>query len=81
MVRMDGAETRKERIVEVARIVMSLLFENKDAGWITLSKSVKIIMSKTGLTRPKVMEYLDLKEAEGAFELDETNDKIKSVAV
>ena len=81
MVRMDGAETRKARIAEVARIVMSLLFQNKEAGWIPLKRTVAKIEVETGLTRPKVMEYLQLKNDEGVFELNEAEDRIKHVSM
>ena len=77
MVRNDGAETRKARIELVARVVTSLLYQNKDAGWIPLKSTVVKIMVQTGLTRFKVMEYLQLKDDEGIFELNETEDRIK----
>lgn len=81
LVRMDGAETRKARIAEVARIVMSLLFQNKDADWISLKMAVAKIMVETGLTRPKVMEYLMLKNDEGVFEINEAEDRISKATV
>lgn len=77
MVRMDGAETRKARIAEVAKIVMALLYQNKEAGWIQLKSTVAKIMVETGLTKPKVMEYLQLKNDEGIFEVNEAEDRIK----
>jgi hypothetical protein len=81
MVRMDGAETRKARIAEVARLVMSQLNQNKESGWIQLKSTVAKIMVETGLTKPKVMEYLQLKNDEGIFELNETDDRIKRVSL
>ncbi len=79
MVRMDGAETRKLRIAEVARIVMSLLFQSKEVGWIPLKSTLAKIMVETGLTKMKVLEYLQLKSDEGVFDLDETEGRIKKV--
>jgi ABC-type taurine transport system substrate-binding protein len=76
MVRRDGAEARKERIAEIARIIQSALYEAKDAGWIQLSTWVTKIMIRTGLTRNKVMEIMKLLSDDGQFELDETNYRI-----
>ncbi len=84
MVRNDGAETRKARIAEVAKIVNSLLQQAKEkvkADNIPLRRTVAKIMVDTGLTKPKVMEYLQLKNDEGVFEIDETADKISRVSV
>lgn len=60
MVRRDGAEARRERIAEIARIIQAALYEAKEIGWIQLSKIVTKIMIKTGLTRNNVMEILNL---------------------
>jgi hypothetical protein len=79
MVRRDGAEARKERIAQIAKSIQAALFQNKEAGWISLSKIVSQIMIETGLTRNKVMEYLQLLSDAGQFVLDESNDKIRRV--
>lgn len=76
MVRMDGAEARKERISQIARTVQAELFQNKEAGWITLSKIVSRIMIETGLTKNKVIEYLRILNDAGQFELNEKDDHI-----
>jgi hypothetical protein len=78
---MDGAETRKARIAEVARIVMSELNRNKEAGFIGLKTTIAKIMVETGLTRPKVFEYLELKRDEGVFEINEVEDRINLARV
>jgi hypothetical protein len=81
MVRMDGAEARKERIGHIAKAIQAALFQNKEAGWISLQKTVSKIMIDTGLTKNKVMEYLELLTAAAQFELDEKNDRITRVSV
>ena len=81
MVRRDGAEARKERIAEIARLTHSALFEAKCVGWIQLSKWVAKLMIKTGLTRNKVMEILRLLADDEQFILDEENDRISRVQV
>lgn len=76
MVRMDGAEARKERISQIARKIQALLYENKEAGWIFLSKTTSAIMIETGLTKSKVLEYLKLLNDAGQFQIKENEDKI-----
>lgn len=76
MVRMDGAEARKERIAQIARKVQASLYENKEAGWILLSKTISKIMIDTGLTRNKVLEYLKLLNDASQFQVNEKDDKI-----
>jgi deoxyribose-phosphate aldolase len=77
MVRRDGAEARKERIELIARTIQAALFKNKDSGSIMLSKTVAELMLQTGLTRIKTMEYLELLQTAGQFEIDHNDDKIK----
>ena len=76
MVRKDGAEARKERIAEIAKTVQSFLYQNKESGEVPLRKVLAQIMISTGLTRVKVLEYLQLLNDAGQFELDEKNDMI-----
>jgi len=77
MVRRDGAETRRERLEQVARSVQAALHQNKESGEISLSKTLAQLMLSTGLTEPKVMEYLGLLQRAGQFEVDTENDKVK----
>ena len=77
MVRRDGAETRRERLDQIARTVQGSLHQSKEPGEIPLSKTVAKLMLLTGLTEPKVLEYLDLLQKAGQFELDTQHDKIK----
>ena len=81
MVRMDGAETRKARIAEVARLVMQQINQNKEVGYTSLKPTVAKIMVETGLTKLKVMEYLQLKSEEGIFEINEIDDRISLARV
>jgi len=76
MVRMDGAETRKERISQVAKTIQSALFQNKEVGWVSLSKMVAKIMIETGLTKHKIVEYLEILQSAGQFQIDLENEKI-----
>ena len=77
MVRKDGAEARKERIAEIAKTVHSSLYEAKEIGSISLSRTVTKIMIKTGLTRNNVVEILKLLCEDDQFELDENEDQIR----
>lgn len=77
MVRRDGAETRRERLEQVARSVQAALHQNKESGEISLSKTVAQLMLLTGLTEPRVLEYLGLLQRAGQFEVDAENDKVK----
>jgi hypothetical protein len=76
MVRRDGAETRKDRIAQIAQSVHAALYQNKEAGWISLSQIVAKTMIDTGLTKSKVLEYLQLLNDAGQFELSAVNDRI-----
>ena len=80
MVKRDGAETRRERISQIARALQAALFESK-SGEISLSKFVGVMMFQTGLTKEKVMEYLEVIETMDQAELDVLNDKIKKPQV
>jgi hypothetical protein len=77
MVRRDGAETRRERLEQVARSVQAALHQNKESGEISLSKTVAQLMLLTGLTETKVLEYLSLLQRAGQFEVDVETDKVK----
>ena len=76
MVRYDGAEARKHRIEEIARKILSSL--QKD-GQLSLSKTVAEIQYDQGLTKEKIMEYLEILDQLDRFVLDKDNDKIKKV--
>lgn len=77
MVRRDGAETKKERIAQIARFVQAQLYQQKELGWISLKKTVSKIEIETGLTEEKVRNYLSLLADDDRFEIDNENDKIK----
>jgi len=81
LVRKDGAEARKERFGQIAQMVQACLFQNKETGEISLRKTLAKIMIDTGLTKDKVLEYLQLLNDAGQFELDEKNEKITKVQV
>lgn len=73
----DGASRRKERIAEIARTVQAALFESKDVGWVSLQKVVASISIATGLVPGRILEYLQLLNDAGQFELDISDAKIR----
>lgn len=76
MTRADGAETRRQRIAEIARTIHAALYESKEADWIPLARTVTRIMIRTGLNKNTVMGILKLLNDDDQFELDERNDRI-----
>jgi hypothetical protein len=81
MVRKDGAEARKERIAKIAITIQSLLYQNKDLGYIALKKNVAKLELETGLTREKIMEYLALLQEADQIEIDAEKDQIRKPLV
>jgi hypothetical protein len=77
MVRKDGAEARKERIQQVAKIIQRRLYNE---GEISLLKTLAFLQYETGLTPQKLMEYLTILEEMGQFILDADGDKIKKIS-
>ncbi len=80
MVKRDGAETRRERISQIARDLQAAFFEKKGKGEpeeLELRKFIGLEEYKTGLTKLKIMEYLEPIEFRGLCELDLENGKIK----
>lgn len=76
MVRRDGAEIRKERIQQITKRVLSLIHEH---GELSLSKTLALLEYETGLTKPKLMEYLTISAGTGHFVIDVEDDKIKPI--
>jgi len=76
MVRRDGAAIRKERISELGRIVHSGLQKNDE---LSLSKTVALIQYDSGLTKDKILEYLEILETLGQFIIEKEQDKIKKI--
>lgn len=76
MVRRDGAAIRKERIQEIAKLIRKLLFKNTK---ISLSKTIAALQYEFGLTKEKILEYLNIPESLGHFTLDNRKDKIRKV--
>jgi len=80
MVKRDGAETRKERISQIARDLQAAFYEKKEKGEpeeLELLKFIGLEMYNTGLTKTKIMEYLEPIEIRGLCELDLENSKIR----
>jgi hypothetical protein len=77
MVGKDGAETRKERIRQIAQSVQAALFKND--GGISLKQTVARLSIETGLTKEKIIEYLELLANVEQFTIDVEGDKISRV--
>jgi hypothetical protein len=80
MVRMDGAEVRKERIAQINRMVHAALYENKEIGYVSLSDVASKIEVEMGLRHDKIMEILRPLGKQRYFSIDEENDKIMPIA-
>ena len=76
MVKNDGAETRRQRISQIARMIQATLHESKNEE-ISLSRLIGTVMYQMGLTKEKVMEYVEIIQTMGQCELDVVNDKIR----
>lgn len=76
MVRRDGAEVRKERIQEIARLIHRSLHNH---GEISLSKTFATLQYEFGLTKDKIQEYLEILEGLGQFLIEKEEDKIKKI--
>ena len=76
----DGADKKRERYAKLARFVQALLNQNKE---IPLTQNVARFAVLEGLSRARVLEYLEDLEATGdqGFEIDIENDKIRRVQV
>ena len=80
MVKKDGAETRRERISQIARSLQAAFHEKKEKGEIAelkLSKFISLVMFNTGLTKEKVVLYLEVIQDIGQCEIDSENGKIR----
>jgi hypothetical protein len=76
MVRKDGAEATKERIQKVAQAIQAGLHKE---GKLSLSKTIASLQYELGLTRERMMEYLDILQKLGQFSIDEDNDRISKM--
>ena len=84
MVKRDGAETRRERITEIARFIQAAFQKKKEAGEseeLSLSKLVSTMMFLKGLTKDTVMEYLEVIQGMEQIEVDVVNDKVRRLQV
>ena len=79
MVKRDGAETRKERISQIAGDLQAEFYEKKEKGEkpeLQLSKFIFLLMYNTGLTKEKISLYLEVIQGMGQCEIDSENDKV-----
>jgi len=77
MVRRDGAEIRKERMQEVARLIHRTLANEKQ---VSLSKTLALLQYEFGLTKEKLMEYLTVLENLGQFVVEKERDRIRRIS-
>ena len=77
MVRHDGADAKRERMERIARKIVAGLLSDEE---LSLSKTIAEIEYEEGLTKEKIMEYLETLERLGRFALDEEQDKIKKAS-
>jgi hypothetical protein len=76
LVRKDGAEARKERIEQIAKRILSKLYNGKE---ISLSREIAEIQYEFGLTKERIMEYLEILQTTDRFRLDKDRDKIRKL--
>jgi hypothetical protein len=74
MVRRNGAEARKERIQQIAQYIQAQLHDERE---IFLSKTIAELQYKFGLTKERIIEYLEILENLGQFIIDKELDKIR----
>jgi hypothetical protein len=74
MGKMDGAAVRKERIQQTAVGVLKALARENP---LSLSKTLSSLQYSTGLTKGKLMEYLEICQENGQFIIDVEKDQIK----
>lgn len=83
MVRKDGAETKKERIVKIAQTLQAMLFQAKEKGmdYIPLENTKALVEFDTGLTPEKIASYFAVIQKIGQIEIDTEKDQIKKPRV
>jgi hypothetical protein len=74
MVRKDGAEVRRQRIHEIAQAVLKGLNQKQT---LQLSNVLSSLQYDTGLTKEKILEYLDIMAEQGQFVIDNDHDTIR----
>ena len=80
MPKRDGAETRRQRISQIAKDLQVAFRKQKEINGkeeIDLSRFIGYEMYNTGLTKEKVINYLEILELRGQCELDSENNKIR----
>ena len=78
MVRRDGAEIRRQRMQNVTSYVLRILQER---SVVDLPEVLAEQQYQTGLTREKIVEYLEVIAATGRFELDVEAGKIRRLPI
>jgi len=73
MIRRNGAEARKERLQQIAQFIQAQLHRE---GEISLSKTIAKLQYDYGLTKERILEYLEILESLGQFIIDKKLEKI-----
>jgi hypothetical protein len=74
MVRKNGAEARKERIQQIAQYIHAKLNDEQE---IFLSKIIAELQYRFGLTKERIIEYLEILENLDHFTIDKELGKVK----
>jgi hypothetical protein len=73
MVHRNGAEAKKERMRQIAQYIQAKLHKE---GETSLSKTMAEIEYESGLTKERILEYLETLENLGQFIIDKKLGKI-----
>ena len=73
MVRRNGAEAKRERMRQIAQYIQAKLRREE---MILLSKTIAELEYDFGLTKERILEYLETLENLGQFAIDNKLDKI-----
>lgn len=83
MIKKDGAETKRERIAKMAQMIHAWLHQAKEQGlnYIPLKKTAAKLEFEFGLTKEKIMMYLEVIEQNDQIEIDAEIDQIRKLSV
>ena len=77
MIANDGTENRRQRIHKITQWIVSALHKN---GELKFSEIRAVLEYETGLTKPRLIEYITIGANARRFILDKENDKIKPIS-
>lgn len=80
MVRNDGADAKTERLKTIAAYFHAEHHKQKSAGdpqAVPLAKAIPYIEYNLGLSKKRIMEYLEIIENAGQIKIDKDNGLVK----